>query len=133
MVIQFNAQMTDAEYNLILLTPARRTLIPELEQNVAQASASSSSSSDSEALQSDSDDSMTSTELRDMLHQTNRELHTSDDITAPLSMLKYIGVIVNRFHVTSQHPDYNGDTSLSNYMIYTSFHKNPSADRKSTV
>ena len=34
---QYNAQMTDAEYNLILLTPARRTLTPEREHNVAQA------------------------------------------------------------------------------------------------
>ena len=92
--LQYNAQMTDAEYNLILLTPARRTLIPERAHNVAQASASSSassstsSSSDSEAFQSDSDDSMSSTELLDTLRQANHDLHTSDDITAPPSMLK---------------------------------------------
>ena len=107
---QYNAQTTDAEYNLFLLTPARRTLTPEREHNVAQASASSSASSstsfssDSEVFQSDSDDSMSSTELHDTLRQANQDLHTSDEITAPPSMLKYIDVIVYRFYVTTHHP-----------------------------
>ena len=47
-------------------------------------------------------------------------------------MLKYIDVIDHRFHVTSHHPEYNGDTSLENYMIFTSFHKNPSAGYERT-
>ena len=42
-------------------------------------------------------------------------------------MLKYSDVIVYRFHVQSHHPEYNGETSLANYMIFTSFHNNASA------
>ena len=75
---------------------------------------------------------MSSTELLDTLLQANQDLHTSNEITAPPSMLKYIDVIVYRFHVTTHHPEYNGDTSLENYMIYTSFHNNPSAGYERT-
>ena len=71
------------------------------ETRTSSASSSVSSSSDSEVFHSDSDDSMSSTELLDTLRRANQDLHTSDEITAPPSMLKYINVIFYRFHVPS--------------------------------
>ena len=60
---------------------------------------------------------MSSTELLDTLRRANQDLHTSHEITAPPSMLKYIDVIVYRFHVPSHHSEYNGDTV--SYISYT--------------
>ena len=125
---EYRSEMTEAEYNLYRLTPARQPIAPEPVSALPAPASDSDSEHDTmhSTSSSDSDDSL------EWILRENKNVHRADTDTYPPSIMLYVDLVVHRFHLAGTHPEYDSATSLSNYLIYTSFHNTPAAGYERT-
>ena len=106
--LEYIQDMTVADYNLHLLTPAYGRRQPDTDSDEKSIHSTSSS-----------DDNEVYTALL-----TNHDTHMADQNTYTTAISSYVELVVSRFHRQNHHPDYDANTSLNNYLVYTNFHTN---------
>ena len=104
--LEYLSDMTTATYNLHEPTPGYGRRQPGPVAHAESVQSTSSSSDDDEAYAA---------------MFMNQMTHMADHQTYSHHISSYVELVVSRYHRQDHHPEYNEDTSLSNYLVTTHF------------